>query len=63
MSTSEKTTSILLASGTGQRFHDQQPKQFLKLAGLPILVHTMKVFQNCSKVDEIIVVCRGKHHE
>ncbi len=32
------------------------PKQFLKLAGLPILIHTLKPFEFCDKIDEIIIV-------
>jgi len=33
-------SAIILASGTGQRFQGTQPKQFMKLAGMPVLVHT-----------------------
>lgn len=36
------TTPIILASGSGDRFKFEQPKQFMKLAGLPVVVHTLK---------------------
>lgn len=51
-----KVSSIILASGSGERFKGDLPKQFQKLAGLPIIAHTLKVFQACSFIDQIIVV-------
>lgn len=51
-----KITAIILASGSGERFCDNKPKQFTKLAGLPILVHTLKAFESFSDVHEILVV-------
>ena len=52
-----ETCAILLASGSGLRFQEQQPKQFMKLAGLPVIVHTLKVFQTSDLVDSVVVVC------
>lgn len=49
--------AIILASGSGLRFQDNQPKQFMKLAGLPVIVHTLKVFQSSELIDSIVVVC------
>lgn len=49
--------AVVLASGTGLRFQDKQPKQFMKLAGLPVIVHTIRVFQLSDDVDSIVVVC------
>jgi len=54
-------STIILASGSGLRFQDQQPKQFMKLAGMPILVHTIKSFQTCSKINEIVIVCHESY--
>jgi len=51
------TYAIILASGSGLRFNDRQPKQFTKLAGLPVLAHTLKTFQTSTPIDGIIVVC------
>ncbi len=51
-----KTTAIILASGSGERFLGEKPKQFVKLAGLPVLVHTLKVFEYNNKIDDIVVV-------
>ena len=54
-------SAIILASGSGQRFNDRQPKQFMKLAGLPILVHTLRAFQTSPSIAEIIVVCHEEY--
>jgi len=48
--------AVILASGTGTRFNDTQPKQFAKLAGLPVLVHTLKVFESSRCIAGIVVV-------
>ena len=59
----KKTCAILLASGSGKRFQDQQPKQFMKLAGLPVIAHTLKVFQTSLAIDEIVIVCHRNYIE
>ncbi len=51
-----KVSSIILATGIGKRFIDNQPKQFTKLAGLPVIVHTLKVFEENKYIDNVIVV-------
>lgn len=51
-----KTTAIVTAGGKGIRLKDQTPKQFLKLAGLPIIIHTLRAFENAQSIDEMIVV-------
>ena len=56
-------SAIILASGSGLRFEDQQPKQFTKLAGLPVLVHTVRVFQGSADIDEIVVTCNEDYVE
>jgi len=33
-----------------------QPKQFLLLAGTPIIVHTLKKFEECENIHEVVVV-------
>lgn len=53
--------AVILASGTGLRFGDNQPKQFTKLAGLPVLVHTLKAFDTFPAVDKLIVVTNEKY--
>jgi 2-C-methyl-D-erythritol 4-phosphate cytidylyltransferase len=33
-----------------------RPKQFLLLAGTPVIIHTLKVFEQCESINEVIVV-------
>lgn len=47
---------IILASGTGSRTGLDIPKQFLKLAGKPVLEHTLRAFAHCEAIDEIVIV-------
>ena len=51
-----KTVVIIPAGGTGRRMGGEIPKQYLSLAGLPILVHTLRAFQHSPLVDEIFLV-------
>jgi 2-C-methyl-D-erythritol 4-phosphate cytidylyltransferase len=48
--------AIIAAAGTGSRMASERPKQFLQLAGTPIIFHTLKPFELCDSVHEVIVV-------
>jgi 2-C-methyl-D-erythritol 4-phosphate cytidylyltransferase len=54
-----KTVVIIPAAGTGRRMGGEIPKQYLSLAGIPILVHTLSAFQRSPLVDEILLVVPG----
>jgi 2-C-methyl-D-erythritol 4-phosphate cytidylyltransferase len=49
-------TAIIAAAGTGSRMASDRPKQFLHLAGIPIVFHTLVVFEQCESIQEVIVV-------
>lgn len=49
-------TAIIVAAGSGTRFGGELPKQFLEIGGKPILIHTLERFENCSIIDEIVLV-------
>jgi 2-C-methyl-D-erythritol 4-phosphate cytidylyltransferase len=51
-----KTVVIIPAGGTGRRMGGEIPKQYLSLAGVPILIHTLKEFQRSPFIDEIFLV-------
>jgi ribitol-5-phosphate 2-dehydrogenase (NADP+) / D-ribitol-5-phosphate cytidylyltransferase len=53
--------AIILASGSSSRFNDSVPKQFVKLAGLPVIVHTLKTFESCSRISGIVVVTQEEY--
>lgn len=48
--------AIIAAAGTGSRMASDLPKQFLELAGTPIIFHTLKPFELCDSIQEVIVV-------
>jgi len=48
--------AIIAAAGAGTRMASDRPKQFLLLAGTPVLIHTLKVFEQCDSIQEVIVV-------
>ena len=49
-------TAIIAAAGTGSRMASDRPKQFLQLAGTPIIFHTLAPFEECESIQEVIVV-------
>lgn len=55
----KKNVGVILAAGRGERTGFDLPKQFVKLAGKPIVEHTINTFQQCISIDEIIVVTNG----
>jgi 2-C-methyl-D-erythritol 4-phosphate cytidylyltransferase len=48
--------AIIAAAGQGTRMGGELRKQFLELAGTPIIFHTLKAFEQCAVIQEIIVV-------
>src|SRR5437899_3569873 len=48
--------AIVVAAGKGNRMGGSEPKQFLELGGVPIIIHTLKRFEQCDAVNEVIVV-------
>lgn len=47
---------IIPAAGSGSRMGAARPKQFLELAGMPVLARTLRVFLDHPKVDAVIAV-------
>jgi len=48
--------ALIVAGGKGARLKSPQPKQYLLLAGVPILTRTLQAFGACDRIDRIIVV-------
>lgn len=57
-----RTTVIIPAAGSGTRFGAPQPKQFISLAGVPILVHTLQVIEQTAAVQSIIIAATANFH-
>ena len=51
--------AILPAAGLGTRMAGPQPKQFLTLDGVPILIHSLRAFAAVKRVTAIYVAVRG----
>lgn len=58
MAENKRVVAIIPAAGAGNRLRSviDHPKQFLHVAGKPILAHTLLVFEELSIIDEIVVV-------
>jgi 2-C-methyl-D-erythritol 4-phosphate cytidylyltransferase len=52
----KKCIAIVLAAGKGKRMKSAVQKQFLELQGKPILYYSLNQFQQCTWIDEIIIV-------
>jgi 2-C-methyl-D-erythritol 4-phosphate cytidylyltransferase len=48
--------AIIAAAGQGTRMRGSRAKQFLELAGTPIIIHTLRSFEACDAIQEIILV-------
>jgi 2-C-methyl-D-erythritol 4-phosphate cytidylyltransferase len=54
---------ILPAAGLGTRMAGPQPKQFLALDGVPILIHTLRAFAAVPRITSIYVAVRSAEIE
>lgn len=52
------TTAIIVAAGNSTRMGYRMSKQLIPLNGRPAIEYTVRAFQNCDLIDEIIVVAR-----
>ena len=52
----EKCTAIVLAAGQGKRMGTKVQKQYLELAGKPILYYSLAIFERSELIDEVILV-------
>ena len=51
-----KVVAIIAAAGLGRRMQQDTPKTYLHLAGKPVLIHTLEVFEKVPEVQEVLVV-------
>ena len=50
-----KCAAIIPAAGIGTRFGGSMPKQFSEYESIPILIHTLKLFERIGEVTSVIV--------
>ncbi|MDX8430767.1 MAG: 2-C-methyl-D-erythritol 4-phosphate cytidylyltransferase [Candidatus Algichlamydia australiensis] len=53
----KKIAAIILMGGAGKRFGSSIPKQFQRLSGKPLYLHTLEKFLSINLFSEIILVC------
>ena len=58
-----KYYAIIVAGGSGSRMQSDIAKQFLLLEGLPVLMHTIKAFSECSLTPHILLVLNIDLHK
>ena len=51
-----KVTALIPAAGIGSRMETNIPKQFLTLAGQPVVVHALQIFEAAPEVQEIFLM-------
>lgn len=52
----KRNYAIVLAGGRGSRMGREIPKQYIELNGYPLLYYSLRAFQECGFIDEIILV-------
>ena len=56
-------SAIIVAAGGSVRMGIADSKQFIPLMGRPAIEYTLKAFESCYRIKEIVVVCREQDKE
>jgi ribitol-5-phosphate 2-dehydrogenase (NADP+) / D-ribitol-5-phosphate cytidylyltransferase len=56
-----RTAAVVLAGGAGTRMGLDLPKQLIRVAGKPIIAHTLSTLDAASEIDDIVVVMTPGH--
>lgn len=48
--------AVIVAAGTGTRFGGDVPKQFVEIAGRPLIAHTVRRFEDAESIQGIVLV-------
>ncbi len=54
-------TLVLLSGGTGTRMKKDIPKQYLLLAGKPVILHILERINKIKEILEIVIVCTDEY--
>lgn len=58
-----KNIAVILASGTGERFGENIPKQFYEFKGKTLLEHSLDAFEQNENINEIFLVTNPKFRD
>ena len=56
-----KTGMVILAGGVGKRMGHPTPKQFIILAGKPIISHVLEKVEQLSDVERVVITCPAEY--
>lgn len=56
-------SAIIVAAGGSVRMGGNISKQFIPLLGRPAIEYTLKAFQSCDVINEIVIVCRRQDRQ
>lgn len=51
-----RTAAVIPAGGSGVRMGSSRPKQFMELAGKPVICHTLEIFERAGSIDTVHLV-------
>ena len=54
-------TFVLLSGGVGSRMHNSIPKQYMLLAGKPMIMHVIEKVDTLEDVEKIVIVCAEEY--
>ncbi|MFC2149489.1 2-C-methyl-D-erythritol 4-phosphate cytidylyltransferase [Candidatus Auribacterota bacterium] len=55
------TVAIVAAAGSGKRLKSRTDKPFVKINGIPLVIHTLRIFDRTRSVDQVILAVDPKH--
>ncbi|MDO5139835.1 MAG: IspD/TarI family cytidylyltransferase [Oscillospiraceae bacterium] len=56
-------TFVLLSGGIGSRMRNSIPKQYMELAGKPMIMHILETVDRIGEIGKIIIVCEEEYRE
>lgn len=56
-----KKFALIVGGGSGNRMNSEIPKQFLEVAGLPVIMHTILAFKKFSNQIHLVIVLPERH--
>ena len=57
----EKIAVIIASGGRGSRMGSSVPKQYLRTGGEPVILRTLRVFQNMEEIDSILIAADSSY--
>ncbi len=54
-------TLLFLSGGTGTRMHNAVPKQYMLLAGKPVIMHILERVDQMDRISDVVVVCADEY--